>query len=51
MEHTNGASDWRDQIDIGPEHEPVDPGPDGPVWLACAARTSGPSRCRRCSRR
>ena len=40
MEHTNGASDWRDQIDIGPEHEPVDPGPDGPAWL----RVRGPNQ-------
>ena len=40
MEHTNGASDWRDQIDIGPEHQPVDPGPDGPVWL----RVRGPNQ-------
>lgn len=40
MEHTNGASDWRDQIDIGPEHEPVDPGPGGPVWL----RVRGPNQ-------
>ena len=38
MEHTNGVSDWRDQIDIGPEHEPVDPGPDGPAWLRAAHR-------------
>lgn len=40
MEHTNGTSDWRDQIDIGPEHRPVDPGPDGPVWL----RVRGPNQ-------
>jgi isopenicillin N synthase-like dioxygenase len=40
MEHTNGVSDWRDQIDIGPEHEPVDPGPDGPAWL----RVRGPNQ-------
>lgn len=40
MEHTNGQSDWRDQIDIGPEHEPVDPGPDGPDWL----RVRGPNQ-------
>ena len=40
MEHTNGISDWRDQIDIGPEHEPVDPGPDGPAWL----RVRGPNQ-------
>ena len=47
MEHTNGASDWREQIDIGPEHQPVDPGPEGPVWLRVAAPTSGRPRCRR----
>jgi isopenicillin N synthase-like dioxygenase len=40
MEHTNGVSDWRDQIDIGPEHEPVDAGPDGPAWL----RVRGPNQ-------
>ncbi len=40
MEHTNGISDWRDQIDIGPEHEPVDPGPEGPAWL----RVRGPNQ-------
>ncbi len=40
MEHTNGASDWRDQIDIGPEHEPLDLGPDGPIWL----RVRGPNQ-------
>jgi isopenicillin N synthase-like dioxygenase len=40
MEHTNGTSDWRDQIDIGPEHQPVDPGPDGPIWL----RVRGPNQ-------
>jgi len=40
MEHTNGTSDWREQIDIGPEHEPVDPGPDGPAWL----RVRGPNQ-------
>ncbi len=40
MEHTNGVSDWRDQIDIGPEREPVDPGPDGPAWL----RVRGPNQ-------
>lgn len=40
MEHTNGVSDWRDQIDIGPEHTPVDPGPDGPAWL----RVRGPNQ-------
>ncbi len=40
MEHTNGVSDWRDQIDIGPEHEPIEIGPDDPVWL----RVRGPNQ-------
>lgn len=40
MEHTNGLSDWRDQIDIGPEHDPIDVGPDDPVWL----RVRGPNQ-------
>ena len=40
MEHTNGVSDWRDQIDIGPEHEPVEIGPDDPAWL----RVRGPNQ-------
>jgi len=40
MEHTNGTSDWRDQIDIGPEHEPVEIGPGDPVWL----RVRGPNQ-------
>lgn len=40
MEHTNGVSDWRDQIDIGPEHEPIEVGPDDPVWL----RVRGPNQ-------
>jgi isopenicillin N synthase-like dioxygenase len=40
MEHTNGVSDWRDQIDIGPEHEPVEIGPGDPIWL----RVRGPNQ-------
>jgi isopenicillin N synthase-like dioxygenase len=40
MEHTNGLSDQRDQIDIGPEHEPVAIGPGDPVWL----RVRGPNQ-------
>ena len=40
MEHTNAVSDWRDQIDIGPEHEPIEIGPDDPVWL----RVRGPNQ-------
>jgi isopenicillin N synthase-like dioxygenase len=40
MEHTNGVSDWRDQIDIGPEHTPVEIGPGDPAWL----RVRGPNQ-------
>jgi len=40
MEHTNGVSDWRDQIDIGPEHQPIEIGPGDPVWL----RVRGPNQ-------
>lgn len=40
MEHTNSVSDWRDQIDIGPEHEPIEIGPGDPVWL----RVRGPNQ-------
>lgn len=40
MEHTNGVSDWREQIDIGPEHEPVELGPGDPAWL----RVRGPNQ-------
>ena len=39
-EHPNGASDWRDQIDIGPEHEPIEIGPNDPIWL----RVRGPNQ-------
>lgn len=43
MEHTNGKSDWRDQIDIGPERAPVDAGPDGPAWLRLRGPNQWPS--------
>lgn len=33
MESTNGVSDLRDQIDIGPESTPPTIGPDDPDWL------------------
>lgn len=39
-EHTNGVSDRRDQIDIGPEHVPVDIGPGDPAWM----RLRGPNQ-------
>ncbi|MGH9133815.1 MAG: isopenicillin N synthase family dioxygenase [Ilumatobacteraceae bacterium] len=43
MEHTNGVSDWRDQIDIGPEREPVEVGPGGPAWLRLRGPNQWPS--------
>ena len=43
MEHTNGISDWRDQIDIGPEHEPVEVGPGDPAWMRLRGPNQWPS--------
>jgi len=43
MEHTNGVSDWRDQIDIGPELEDVDVGPNDPRWLRLRGPNQWPS--------
>lgn len=40
MEHTNGKSDWREQIDIGPEREAQVAEPDAPAWL----RLRGPNQ-------
>ena len=42
MERTAGASDWRDQIDIGPENPPpaAAPSPQDPLWL----RLRGPNQ-------
>lgn len=40
MEHTGGLPDWRDQIDIGPEREPVALAPGDPAWL----RLRGPNQ-------
>ena len=42
-EHTNGRSDWRDQIDIGPEHPPVAATPDDPPWLRLRGPNQWPS--------
>ena len=39
-ERTKGVSDWRDQLDLGPEEESPDPGPDDPAWL----RLRGPNQ-------
>lgn len=39
-EHTAGAPDWREQIDIGPERAPLNPGPDEPAYL----RLVGPNQ-------
>ncbi|SES21826.1 Isopenicillin N synthase [Actinokineospora terrae] len=39
-EYTGGRRDWREQIDVGPEREALDLGPDDPVWL----RLIGPNQ-------
>lgn len=31
-ELTQGKVDWREQIDVGPEREPLPSGPDAPAW-------------------
>ena len=43
QEHTNGRSDWRDQIDIGPEREPAAAGPGAPPWLRLRGPNQWPS--------
>ena len=42
-EHTNGRSDWRDQIDIGPEHAPRRARPGDPAWLRLRGPNQWPS--------
>lgn len=32
LEHTRGKPDWREQVDIGPEQEPLKLTPQSPVW-------------------
>ena len=39
-ERTNGASDWRHQLDLGPEQKAPDPADGGPAWL----RLRGPNQ-------
>jgi Isopenicillin N synthase and related dioxygenases len=39
-EHTGGAADWREQIDVGLERPAVTPGPDDPDWV----RLTGPNQ-------
>lgn len=39
-EVTNGRSDWRDQLDLGPEQPPPENGPDDPPWM----RLRGPNQ-------
>jgi isopenicillin N synthase-like dioxygenase len=43
QEHTNGTSDWRDQIDIGPERDAPELGPDAPPWLRLRGPNQWPS--------
>ncbi|HWG26975.1 isopenicillin N synthase family dioxygenase [Actinospica sp.] len=42
-EHTAGATDWREQIDIGLEREAVHPGPDEPAYLRLIGPNQWPS--------
>ncbi|MET3804134.1 isopenicillin N synthase-like dioxygenase [Nakamurella sp. UYEF19] len=39
-ERTQGRTDWREQIDIGPERPAVEPGPEVPEW----ERLEGPNQ-------
>lgn len=39
-EYTGGSRDWREQIDVGPERESVEPGPGDPAWV----RLIGPNQ-------
>ena len=39
-EHTRGKPDWREQLDIGSEREPLELTPDSPPW----ARLQGPNQ-------
>jgi len=39
-EHTRGKPDWREQLDVGSEREPLELTPDSPPW----ARLQGPNQ-------
>ncbi|MEV7554528.1 2-oxoglutarate and iron-dependent oxygenase domain-containing protein [Amycolatopsis sp. NPDC089917] len=39
-EYTGGSRDWREQIDVGPEREAVEPAPGDPAWI----RLIGPNQ-------
>lgn len=43
QERTNGTSDWRDQIDIGPERAAPDLDPDAPPWMRLRGPNQWPS--------
>lgn len=40
LEHTRGKQDWREQVDVNNESEPLVLGPDAPAW----ARLIGPNQ-------
>ncbi|SOE06685.1 isopenicillin N synthase family oxygenase [Streptomyces sp. Ag109_G2-15] len=42
-EYTAGSADWREQIDIGPEREALDTGPDDPDYLRLVGPNQWPS--------
>lgn len=42
-ERTNGESDWRDQLDLGPEEDAPQMGPGDPAWLKLRGPNQWPS--------
>ena len=42
-EHTGGAADWREQVDIGPEREAVEMKPGDPDWVRLIGPNQWPS--------
>ena len=42
-EHTAGSPDWREQIDVGPERDALNPGPDEPAYLRLIGPNQWPS--------
>ncbi|MBA2945590.1 isopenicillin N synthase family dioxygenase [Streptomyces himalayensis] len=42
-EYTAGSADWREQIDIGPEREALETGPDDPDYLRLVGPNQWPS--------
>ena len=43
-ERTQGISDWRDQLDVGPEEQALDAAPGSPAWLRLRGPNQWPSQ-------